>query len=110
MAENYIEVTPENFTEQILRASQLTVVYFSAEQSNACKIQEPEIAAISKEYQDQVSFAQVNVTGYDELTSQWKVEGIPTLIFFKGGNEIYRISGIVMRDKLRRQLEGMLLS
>jgi thioredoxin 1 len=31
------------------------------------------------------------------------------LIFFKNGQEIYRIKGIVMRDRLRRQVEGVLL-
>jgi thioredoxin 1 len=37
------------------------------------------------------------------------VDGIPTLLFFKNGQEINRIKGIVMRDKLRRQVEGALL-
>jgi len=110
MAENYIHVTQENFAEEVLHASQLTVVNFTAEQSNACQILEPEIEAISKEYQGRVAFAKIDVTGQENLTSQWKIEGIPTLIFYKGGNEIYRIKGIVMRDKLRRQLEGMLLT
>jgi thioredoxin 1 len=110
MAENYIEVTQENFAEKVLHASQLTLAYFSVEQSSACKIQEPEIKAISKEYQNRVSFIKVTITGHEELVSQWKIAGIPTLVFFKDGNEMYRITGIVMRDKLRRQLEGMLLS
>jgi thioredoxin 1 len=110
MAENYIDVTAENFAEKILQAPQLVVVNFSAEQSNACKIQDPEIEAISKEYQDRVTFARLNVGEHEELTRQWNVEGVPTLVFFKGGNEIYRIQGIVMRQRLRRQVEGVLLA
>ena len=46
----------------------------------------------------------------EDVTSQWNVDGIPTVIFFKNGQEINRIKGIVMRDKLRRQVEGTLLA
>ena len=110
MAENYIAVTKENFTEKILDATQLAIVHFFAEQSGACQIQEPELVALSKEYQDRILFAKLNVTDYEELTTQWKVEGIPTLIFFRDGKELYRVTGIVMRDKLRRKIEGILLA
>lgn len=110
MADSYIEVTHENFAETVLRAPRLVIVNFSAEKSTACQIQDPEFAAISKEYQEQITFARLNVEGQTELTSQWKVEGVPTLLFFKGGQEIYRITGIVMRDRLRRQIQGVLLT
>jgi thioredoxin 1 len=110
MANSYIEVTQEDFAEKVLDAPTLVIVNFSTEKSNACQILDPEFEAVSKEYQDQVTFAKFNVTGQDELTSQWKVDGVPTLIFFKGGHEIYRIPGIVMRNKLRRRIEGVLLA
>lgn len=110
MADTYISVTNENFPEQVLQAPQLVVVYFAADKSNSCQIQEPEFVAISKAYQDRVTFAKVNVENEEGLTNQYTIDGIPTLVFFKGGNEIYRIKGIMMRDKLRRQLEGVLLA
>lgn len=109
MADSYIEVTRENFAEQVLSPPQIVVVNFMTPQSSSCQIQEPELAAINKEYQGRALFARVNVDEQPELTAQWNVDGVPTLIFFKGGNEIYRIKGIMMREKLRRQLEGVLL-
>jgi thioredoxin 1 len=110
MAENYIELTHENFTEQVLQSSRLVIVNFSTEQSAACQIQEPEFVALSNEYQDRVTFAKLNVDCHAELTRDLKVTGIPTLIFFKGGQEIYRIPGVMMRNRLRRQIEGVLLA
>ncbi len=107
---NYIEVTGDDFTEKVLSPNQTVVVMFSATQSSACQIQEPEVVAISKEYQGRVSFARLNVEGQQTLIEQWHIDGVPTLIFFKDGQEIHRIKGIVMRDKLRRQLEGVLLA
>lgn len=112
MADSYIEVTTEDFAEKILGAPpmQLVIVNFSAVQSTTCQIQEPEFIAVSQEYQGRITFAKVNVEGQEEITQQWNVDGVPTLIFFKGGRELYRIKGIVMRDKLRRQIEGVLLA
>ncbi len=107
---SYIEVTSQDFAEQVLNAPQMVVVDFSSERSSSCQIFDPEFEAISKEYLGRVTFAKVDVDANEVLISQWKVDGIPTLIFFKNGQEINRIKGIVMRDKLRRQVEGALLA
>src|SRR2546427_9500 len=107
---SYIEVvTGQDFAEKVLNAPQMVVVDFSSDTSGSCKVFDPEFEAISEEYQGRVTFAKLNVNGSEDLTSQWSVDGIPTLIFFKNGQEINRIKGIVMRDKLRRQIKGALL-
>lgn len=110
MAGNYIEVSDQDFAEKVLEVQQMVLVDFSAESSAACQIQDPEFEAISKEYQGRVVFARVNTDKNQEVISQWKIEGIPTIIFFKSGREINRIKGIIMRDRLRRQIEGALLA
>lgn len=110
MADSYSYVTNEDFAAKVLQAPQLAVVYFAAENSNSCQIQEPEFEAISKAYQDRATFVKVNVEQEEALTRQWNIDGIPTIVFFKGGNELYRIKGIMMREKLRRQIEGVLLA
>ncbi len=109
MADSYIHVTHEDFAEKVLGSPNLVIVNFSANQITACKIQDPEFEAISQEFKDRVTFARLNVNEQNALTKQWNVENVPTLIFFKNGSEIYRVTGIVMRDRLRRQIEGVLL-
>ena len=108
--ESYIDVTSQDFAEKVLGAAQMVVVDFSSGRSSSCQIFDPEFAAISKEYQGRVTFAKLDVDSNEDLTSQWNVDGIPTVIFYKNGQEINRIKGIVMRDKLRRQVEGTLLA
>ncbi len=107
---SYIEVTNQDFAEQVLSAEQMVVVDFSSDRSSSCQIFDPEFAAVSKEYLGRVTFAKLDVDTNEALTSQWNVDGIPTVIFFKNGQEINRIKGIVMRDKLRRQVEGAMLA
>ena len=108
--DSYIDVTSQDFAEQVLNAPQMVVVDFSSDRSSACQIFIPEFAAISEEYQGRVTFAKLDVDTNEALINQWNVDGIPTVIFFKNGLEINRIKGIVMRDKLRRQIEGALLA
>jgi len=110
MADTYIDVSDEDFAEKVLKAQSMVLVNFSSENSGACQIQDPEFEAVSKEYQGRVTFARINTDKNGETTNQWKIDGIPTIIFFKGGREINRIKGIMMRDRLRRQIEGALLA
>lgn len=110
MTDSYIDVTNEDFVEKVLSSPNLVIVNFSAELSTACNIQDPEFEVISKEYHNKVTFAKLRLSGQNELTNRWHVDNVPTLIFFKGGSEIHRITGIVMRSRLRRQVEGVLLA
>ena len=109
MTDTYIDVTDKDFVEKVLASPQMVIVNFSAEQSSACQIQEPEFVAVSKEYQGRITFAKLHVEGSRAVIDQWNIDGIPTLVFFKDGVEIYRIKGITMRERLRRQIEGVLL-
>lgn len=110
MSDNYIDVSNQDFTEKVLGSEQMVLVNFSAESSGACQIQNTEFEVISKEFKERVTFAKLDVDKSREITDQWQVDGIPTIIFFKSGQEFNRIKGIIMRDKLRRRIEGALLA
>ena len=106
----YIEISSQDFPEEVLQAEQMVLVNFSSDKSNACQIFDDEFAAVGQEYQGRVKFARLNIDNDTSLTNEWKVTGIPTVIFFKNGQEINRINGIMMRQKLRKQIEGTLLA
>ena len=106
---SYATVGSEDFAEKVLQTPEMVVVNFSSDKSESCQLFEPEFAAIGQEYQGRAIFARINVDDNAGLVSQYNVDGIPTVIFFKNGQEINRIKGIVMRDKLRRQVAGALL-
>src|SRR5712664_4019019 len=106
---SYATVGSEDFAEKVLQAQEMVVVTFFSSHSDSCQIFEPEFASIGREYRGQATFALVNVDSNKDLVAQYQVDGIPTVIFFKNGQEINRIKGIVMRDKLRRQVAGALL-
>ena len=102
----FIDISSQEFPEQVLQAEHMVLVDFSSDKSNACQIFDAEFAAVGQEYLGRVTFARLNIDNDTSLTNEWKVTGIPTVIFFKNGQEINRINGIVMRQKLRKQIEG----
>ncbi len=109
--ESYKNITSKDLSSQVLKAEHMVVVNFSSSKSGACQIFDPEFAAVSKDYQGRVTFARLDIDdiGKDDL-GRWNIDGIPTVIFFKQGQEINRVKGVIMRDKLRRQIEGVLLA
>jgi thioredoxin len=106
---SFSTINNQDFAEKVLQAPQMVIVNFSSAGSSSCQIFEQEFATISQEFQDRITFVLVDVDSNPELIQRYHVDGIPTLIFFKDGQEIHRIKGIVMRDKLRRQVGGVLL-
>jgi thioredoxin 1 len=111
--ESLKNITSKDFPSQVLQAEQMVVVNFSSGKSGACQIFDPEFTAISKEYTGRVTFARLDLDDTekdDTLVSEWQIDGIPTVIFFKQGQEVNRIKGIIMREKLRKQIEGVLLA
>ena len=106
----YSDISGQEFAAQVLNEEQMVIVDFSSDQSNACQIFDPEFAAISKEYRERVKFVRLRVDQEKTLVDEWHIDGIPTVIFYKNGREINRIKGIVMREKLRRQIEGVLVA
>lgn len=114
MADTYLEVSPADFQEKVLQAPGLVLSLFVSGQGNTGQIQEPEFEVISQEFQGRALFTKVSLDDQSEpvnqLVSQWKIEGVPTIIFFRNGQEVYRVKGIIMRDRLRGQLKGVLLT
>src|SRR5262250_3386795 len=100
----FIDISSQDFPEQVLQAEQMVLVDFSSDKSDACQIFDVEFSAVGQEYQGRVTFARLNIDNETSLINEWKVTGIPTVIFFKNGQEINRINGIMMRQKLRRQI------
>jgi thioredoxin 1 len=66
----------------------------------------PTFEAMSDEYKGKVTFAKLNTDDNMETPSRLGIQGIPTMILFKGGQEVGRIVGLVRRDILQRKLES----
>jgi thioredoxin 1 len=76
------------------------VVDFWAVWCGPCRIMAPIIDEVARELKGKVKFGKVNVDEEGELAERFEVMSIPTLIFFKKGRQVERITGAIEEDEL----------
>lgn len=108
MAENLTQVTDQNFNETVLKSEKPVVVDFWAPWCRPCLMMAPIYEEFAAEYGDKMTFAKLNTDDNQMTAGRLGIQGIPTLLFFRGGREIDRIVGLESRDMLRRHIEAAL--
>jgi thioredoxin 1 len=101
-------VTDQNFQEEVLNSSTPVLVDFYAEWCGPCKMIAPIIDELAGEYEGKAKIVKVNVDESPSTAQGFGVMSIPTLIFFKGGAEVDRITGALPKDVLAEKLDSLL--
>ena len=78
-------LTNESFEKEVLKADKPALVDFWAEWCGPCKQLSPILEEISNEMNDKVFFAKHNIDEQPNMPTKYGVRGIPTMLFFKGG-------------------------
>ena len=91
-------ISKKNFDEFVADGS--VVVDFWAVWCGPCRIMAPIIDEVARELKGKVKFGKVNVDEEGELAERFEVMSIPTLIFFKKGRQVERITGAIEEDEL----------
>ena len=108
MTQNIIELEDDSFEEKVLKSDKPVMVDFWAPWCGPCKAIAPTIEALEKEYGDKMTFVKVNVDENPISPSNYGVQAIPTLIFFKNGKIADQITGMVAKEKLEETIKGVL--
>ena len=101
-----IELNDTTFTEAI--QSGVTLVDFWAPWCGPCKMQGPILDQVAAKIGDKATVAKVNVDDCPAPASQFGVQGIPTLILFKDGQEVNRFVGVQQENALLSAIETTL--
>jgi thioredoxin 1 len=95
-----IVVTDDTFGELVLKAEQPVLVDFWAVWCHPCKMIGPILEDIAAEQAGKLVVAKLDVDTSPLAAGQYGVMSIPTLILFKGGQPVERITGFRPKEKL----------
>lgn len=98
-----INLTTENFEEEVLNAKEPVLVDFWATWCGPCMRQGPVVEELAEEG---YAVGKVDVDQNMALAQQFRVVSIPTLILFKDGAEVKRFVGLTSKEELKSALEG----
>jgi thioredoxin 1 len=108
MSHPYAVLTDDNF-ESILNGSKgLVVVDFWASWCGPCMMMSPVFEQLAVKYQGKALLAKMNVDDNKAAPEKFGIYGIPTFVFFKGGQEIGRAVGAMGQKALEAEIEKRL--
>ena len=96
------------FEPEVLRAPGTVLVDFWAPWCGPCRLMAPLMDWAADAYADRLSVGKLEVDGNPSTRDQFKVQGIPTLILFREGEEVARHEGAIAKAKLKTFLDAHL--
>lgn len=105
MAGGVLELSQENFEQEVLKSPTPVLVDLWAPWCGPCRMIAPLVEEFAGTYQGKVKFGKLNVDDHPQLAAQYRVMNIPTLLLFKGGREIDRLVGVQPKQELIRRLD-----
>ncbi|MEM7331741.1 MAG: thioredoxin [Chloroflexota bacterium] len=95
-----IDVTDSTFQSEVLDSDKPVLVDFWADWCGPCRMIAPSIKDISEEYGETLKVAKVDVDDNPAVPGRYGVVGIPTLMLFKGGEVVERVTGAMPKDSI----------
>lgn len=99
-----LEVTNENFEEEVLNSEKTVLVDFYADWCGPCKMMAPVVEKIASENAD-IKVRKINIDNEEELAIKYRVVSIPTFLVIKNGEEVNRIVGAVDKAELEEAIK-----
>ncbi|QSZ43025.1 thioredoxin TrxC [Sulfurimonas aquatica] len=103
-----INLTDSNFDEVVVNSDNLVVVDFWAPWCGPCKMMGPTFEKAATNYPLKALFTKVNTEDEQNLGARFKIRSIPTLILFKNGKEVNRVSGALDATSLNKLVDSFL--
>ena len=97
-------VTQATFEVEVVNSAEPVLVDVTAVWCAPCRMLEPVIKQVAEEWQGKVKVVKLDADENPGVLTQYGILGIPTLMFFKGGQLQERMTGFLPKEKLLAKL------
>ena len=84
----------------IIGTNKLVLVDFSAAWCGPCKMMAPILKELKQQLKDSIKIIKIDVDKNQPLAAKYQVRGVPTLMIFKDGKQVWRQSGVIQTNEL----------
>ncbi|MCF8357645.1 MAG: thioredoxin [Prolixibacteraceae bacterium] len=103
-----IEVNDANFDEIVLQSELPVLVDFWAEWCGPCRMIGPIVEELAEEYEGKAIFVKMDVDSNPAIPQKYGIRNIPTILFFKGGQQADKQVGAVPKTVLAQKIDALL--
>lgn len=103
-----LNITKNNFEEEVMSSDIPVVVDFSATWCGPCRMLAPVLDELSAEYRDRIRFVKADIDDEPELAARFGVAAVPTLIFLKNGEVREKTVGYRKKEEVEEILFELL--
>lgn len=84
----------------IINSKTPVLVDFFADWCGPCKMLAPILKDVKEELGDHIKIVKIDVDKNQALASKYQVRGVPTLLLFKNGKQVWRQSGVLQKNEI----------
>jgi len=105
MSGNMLQITDDNFEEEVLKSDIPIMIDFWAAWCAPCFMIAPVVEELAEEYKGKIKFGKFNVDENPDTAAKYSIRGIPTLLFFKNGEVINQLVGVQPKASIKKLLD-----
>ena len=99
------QLSDTSFKKEVLESAQLVLVDFWATWCGPCKMIAPALEDLAREYDGKMIIGKVDVDSNPKTPNQYGIMSIPTLMFFKNGQVIEQLVGMLNKAQIKKKID-----
>jgi thioredoxin 1 len=99
------KVSENSFQTEVLEAPTPVLVDFTAVWCGPCKMLDPIVGQLAEQWKDKLRVVKLDVDDNPDLAMRYQVMGVPTLMLFKQGQVVERLTGYQPKERLVKKFQ-----